>query len=101
MEINEIRAKKLEEIRRKIEEKRRLEILKKQYLSKFLSIKARERLARVRMVKPEVAEYVENLLISLYNSGKIRFVDDKTLKGILERIYERTKRNFNIRIIRK
>ncbi len=101
MELDEIKRRKLEELKKRLEEKRKLEAIKKAMLSKFLSQKARERLARVKMVKPELAEYVENLLIQMYQMGRVKFVDDDMLKNILSRIYEQTRKDFNIKIIRK
>ncbi len=101
MDLEEIKAKKLEELKRKLEEKRRLESIKRAILLKVLTQDARERLARVRLVKPELAEYVENFLIGLYQAGKIEKVDDATLKKLLGEIYKRTKKETNIKIIRK
>lgn len=101
MDLEEIKKRKLEELKKKLEEKRRMEIIKRSILSQFLTPKAKERLARVRMVKPELAEYVENLLIQLYQSGQINTVNDQMLKNLLSRIYEKTRKDFNIRIIRK
>lgn len=101
MDLEEIKRRKLEELKKKLEEKRRMEIIKRSILSRFLTPKAKERLARVRMVKPELAEYVENLLIQLYQSGQINTVNDQMLKNLLSRIYEKTRKDFNIRIIRK
>lgn len=101
MDLDEIKRRKMEELRKKLEEKKRMEMIKKSLLSRFLTQKARERLARIRMVKPELVEYVENLLIGLYQSGRVSIIDDKTLKEILGKIYEKTRKDFNIKIIRK
>lgn len=60
--------------------------LREQYLRVFLTPEARERLANVRMVRPEVAEQVENYVIQLGLAGKIRRpLDDEELKEILAR----------------
>ena len=45
---------------------------KKEMLRKILEPEARERLARVKLVKPELVEEIENYLLSLYSSGKIK-----------------------------
>lgn len=101
MDLEEIKRKKMEELKKRLEEKKKMEIIKKSLLSRFLTQKARERLARIKMVKPEFVEYVENLLIGLYQSGRVDVVDDKTLKEILEKIYKKTRKEFNIKFIRK
>ncbi len=56
-------------------------------LRRILTPEARERLARIRLAKPEVAGAVEQQLIALAASGRIqRAIDDATLRALLERI---------------
>ncbi|HXY12088.1 MAG TPA: DNA-binding protein [Thermoplasmata archaeon] len=56
-------------------------------LRRILTPEARERLARIRLAKPEIAGSVEQQLIALAASGRIqREIDDATLKALLERI---------------
>ena len=56
-------------------------------LRRILTPEARERLARIRLAKPEVASAVEQQLIALAASGRIqRAIDDVTLRALLERI---------------
>jgi programmed cell death protein 5 len=56
-------------------------------LRRVLTTEARERLARIRLAKPEVAAAVEQQLIALAASGRIqRAIDDVTLRALLERI---------------
>ena len=63
-------------------EQERTEILRR-----ILTTEARERLARIRLAKPEVAGAVEQQLIALAASGRIqRAIDDVTLRALLERI---------------
>ncbi|HLM70282.1 MAG TPA: DNA-binding protein [Thermoplasmata archaeon] len=63
-------------------EQERTEILRR-----ILTPEARERLARIRLAKPDVANSVEQQLIALAASGRIqRAVDDTTLRALLERI---------------
>ncbi|MFI5413298.1 MAG: DNA-binding protein [Candidatus Lutacidiplasmatales archaeon] len=63
-------------------EQERTEILRR-----ILTPEARERLARIRLAKPDVANSVEQQLIALAASGRIqRAVDDATLRALLERI---------------
>jgi DNA-binding TFAR19-related protein (PDSD5 family) len=63
----------------------RVEQLKKTLLQSVLDKAARERLNRVRMVKPELASQIELYLIQLYEAGKLRSqMTDAQLKDILE-----------------
>lgn len=63
----------------------RAEQLKKTLLQNVLDKAARERLNRVRMVKPELAAQIELYLIQLYEAGKLRSqMTDAQLKDILE-----------------
>ncbi len=56
-------------------------------LRRILTTEARERLARIRLAKPDVASAVEQQLIALAASGRIqRAIDDATLRALLERI---------------
>jgi len=56
-------------------------------LRRILTPEARERLARIRLAKPDVASAVEQQLIALAASGRIqRAIDDVTLRALLERI---------------
>ena len=65
-------------------------------LKQILSSEARLRLNNVKMVKPEVANTVENYLISLASQGKLRPpVTDDQLKQILLSI-QQPKRDFKI-----
>ena len=65
-------------------------------LKQILSSEARLRLNNVKMVKPDVANTVENYLINLASQGKIRPpVSDDQLKQILISI-QQPKREFKI-----
>lgn len=56
-------------------------------LRRILTPEARERLGRIRLAKPEVAQAVEQQVIALASSGRLqRAIDDATLRAILERI---------------
>jgi len=65
-------------------------------LKQILSSEARLRLNNIKMVKPDVANTVENYLINLASQGKIRPpVTDDQLKQILISI-QQPKRDFKI-----
>jgi programmed cell death protein 5 len=56
-------------------------------LRQILSPEARERLGRVELAYPDLADSIENQLIALAQSGRVqRVIDDATLKQILERV---------------
>jgi len=81
--------------REKKEERLREQAIKEQYLRLFLTPDARERLTNVKMVRPEVAEQVENYIIQLGLSGKLpRPINDDELKELL---YKFTPRRREIR----
>jgi programmed cell death protein 5 len=61
-----------------------LEEEKEEMLRKILSKEAFERLKRISLVKPELAEQIELYLIQLYQAGKIKFVNEEQMKLILE-----------------
>ncbi len=68
-------------------EMRRRDSERSEVLRRILTPEARERLARIRLAKPDVAAGVEQQLIALAASGRLpRAVDDVTLRSLLERI---------------
>lgn len=84
-------------LQREAEEARRQEILRT-----ILTSEARERLANIKLVRPEIARAVEDRLIALALQGKItQPLTDEELKAILAEIYERTKKDFRISIREK
>jgi programmed cell death protein 5 len=65
-----------------------------------LTSEARQRLANIRMVKPDVAHAIEEYIIQLVTSGKLRrTIDDDQLKELLSTIQGQAKREFKIRRI--
>lgn len=77
------------------EEMQKLEVMKKMVLKKVLSKEATERLGRIKLVKPEIANQLELYLVQLYQTGKIgKAITDEQLKMILEQIA--TKQKFRI-----
>jgi programmed cell death protein 5 len=72
--------------------------LREQVMRLFLTSEARQRLTNVRMVKPEVADFVEEQIIQLINSGKLkRQLNDEEVKEILSNIAGKERREFKIR----
>ena len=78
-----------------VEQLQQMEIMKKAVLKKILTKEATERLGRIKLVKPEIANQLELYLVQLYQSGKIgNMITDDQLKTILEQIA--TKQKFRI-----
>ncbi|MEM5797415.1 MAG: DNA-binding protein [Candidatus Aenigmatarchaeota archaeon] len=72
-----------------------LETIKRVVLKKILSKEATERLGRIKLVKPEIANQLEFYLVQLYQAGKIStMITDEQLKKILEQMA--TKQKFRI-----
>lgn len=70
-----------------VEDLQRAELMKRMMLRKILTKPALERLSRVKLVKPEVADQLESYLLNLYQSGKIKNeVSEEQMKMILETI---------------
>jgi programmed cell death protein 5 len=96
-ELDAIRRRKIQEMQRNAaedqmaaEQQKAAEVEKarrQQILRQILSPEARERLSRVRLVRADLAENVENQLIQLAGSGRInRVISDEELRDILERL---------------
>ncbi|MFI5419051.1 MAG: DNA-binding protein [Candidatus Lutacidiplasmatales archaeon] len=80
-------------------EAQRREAERAELLRRVLTPEARERLGRIRMAKPEVANSVEQQVLSLAASGRLqRQIDDATLRALLERIMPERR---DIRITRR
>ncbi|ASJ09636.1 hypothetical protein A3L11_10490 [Thermococcus siculi] len=108
-DIEEIRKRKLMELQKKYLEQQKaqeeamrqemeLEAQLDAIMRRILTPEARERLGRVKLVRPELARQVQLVLVQLYQAGQIREpIDDAKLKRILAQIDERTRRDFNIK----
>lgn len=92
-ELAEIRRKKLEAIQQQTGTEQE-QAAQEQYdqqrqaaLRKIMTTDARERLARLRIARPEFAENIENQLITLAQSGQLNTaIDDAALVQLLERL---------------
>lgn len=74
--------------------------LKANIMRLFLTSEARQRLSNVRMVKPELADFVEEQIVQLASSGKLkRQINDDEVKEILSNIAGKERREFKIRWI--
>ncbi|NJE77065.1 DNA-binding protein [Thermococcus sp. ES12] len=108
-DIEEIRKRKLMELQKKYleQQKAQEEALRQEMeleaqldaiMRRILTPDARERLGRVKLVKPELARQVELVLVQLYQAGQIREpIEDAKLKKILAQIDARTRRDFKIK----
>ncbi|MBU3902394.1 MAG: DNA-binding protein [Candidatus Thermoplasmatota archaeon] len=96
-ELEQIRKKKLQELQMSYqqriaaeEEEKETEVKKQMILGQILTQDAKERLERVKIAKPELAENVENQLILLLQNGRLnQQIDDNSLKMILRKIGSR------------
>lgn len=65
-----------------------------------LTSEARQRLGNVKMVKPDVAHAIEEYIVQLVSSGRLkRTIDDDQLKELLSSIQGTAKKDFKIRRI--
>jgi len=108
-ELEEIRRRKLLELRKQLEEEERRRQLeaemrarKEAILRSILTPEARQRLANLRLVKPELAEAAENVLIQLVQAGQLAPpITDEQVKAILLRLDQQSRRDYKIRFERK
>jgi programmed cell death protein 5 len=99
-EEEELRRRKLLELRARLEEQRRQEELRRQFevqkrlaLQQILTPEARSRLANIRAARPEYAEQLELQLIQLAQAGRLKSqITDAQLREILRRLQERRRR---------
>jgi len=103
-EIEELRRRKMLELRARVEEqqgqaeqRRQYENQKRLAILQIMTPEARSRLANIRAAKPEFAEQLELQLIQLAQSGRLGSkITDVQLRDILSRLQAR-KHKFKIR----
>jgi programmed cell death protein 5 len=101
-ELEEIKLRKLAEMRRKIEEERERRARIEALLRQILTPEARERLYNLRLVKPDLARALEEQLVLLAQSGRVPIpITDEFLKKILAELYEQTHKETRITFKRK
>jgi programmed cell death protein 5 len=98
-ELEKIKRQRLLELQRRAaeEEKLKAELEKQAALRVVLTPEARQRLANIRIVRPEFAEQLENQLLQLAQAGRLPVpVTDEQLKRILEALTSK-RRDITIR----
>nr|WP_217221075.1 DNA-binding protein [Ignicoccus islandicus] len=93
-ELEELKRRKLMELQRELESKKaeeqrraKEELIREEILRRALTSEARQRLANVKLVRPELAIQVENYIIALAQAGRIpRPITDEELKEILAKL---------------
>jgi len=106
-ELEELKKKKLQELQQQaalqetLEEqeiqKKQVEEQKKTILRSIMTNPARERLARIKMARPEVAEAIENQLIMIAQSGQLKNkINDDQLRMLLTKVIPK-KRDIKIK----
>jgi len=89
--LDALRRKKMADLQRRlaqeqqrIQTQKQVEMQKQALLRRILSTTARQRLANLKMVKPEFAEQIELQIIRVAQAGRLKIpVTDEQLKEIL------------------
>jgi len=106
-ELDKLRKKKLQELQQQLttqdvleeqeQQRQEFEEQKKQILRMLLTAPARERLGRIKIARPEIAEAIENQIIMLAQSGKLKNkINDEQLRMLLSKALPK-KRDIKIR----
>ena len=96
-ELENLRRKKLQELQQQgqlqesLEEqgaqKKELEEKRRTILRSILTTQAKERLGRIKVARPEMAEEIENQLIMLVQGGRLKNkINDEQLRMLLSKI---------------
>ena len=93
-ELDALRRRKLQELEYRAqqesvaqEQSKQMDAQKQALMRQLLTPEARERLANIRLTRPDIVDSVESQLITLVQSGRInQQIDDYTLRQILRKI---------------
>lgn len=99
-DLEEIQKRKLQELRmrlaaeqQRIEKQKALETQKQAVLRQVLTTEARQRINRIKLVRPQFAEQIELQLIQAVQLGQLQFpVTDTQLKTLLKKLQTRKKK---------
>lgn len=106
-ELAELRRRKMEELQRQqmeqqamehqaIQQEQQLEAQIQAILKQVLDPEARERLNTIKLTRPEFAKAVEQQIVMLAQSGRLRQkITDEQLKNLLQQLTP-SKRDFSI-----
>jgi len=106
-ELKNLRKRKLEELQRQRQfqesldeqedQKKEFQDKKRMILRTILTTEAKERLGRIKVARPELADAIENQLIILAQSGQLKTkINDEQLQMLLARLIPK-KRDINIK----
>ncbi len=99
-DIEEIRRKKLEELKKEQEEEQvriQQEIQKQMVFKQILDLKARERLTRIKMANPQYGEQIEAVLLQLLQAGRIKGkLTEEAFKQLIRQVFGSQKKEFHI-----
>ena len=85
--------------RKDIQEDKEKKALRENIMRMALTSEARQRLANIKMVKPQIAQTIEDYIIQMATSGKLKqVINDDQLKEILASLQVK-KHEFTIRRI--
>jgi len=101
-DLENLKKKRLQELQQQMsmqeamddqqDQQKEFEDQKKMILRAILTDSARERLGRIKIARPEVVESIENQLITLAQSGKLKNkINDEQLRMLLSRIIPKKK----------
>ena len=93
-ELEAIRRRRMTEITQQAQQQvaaeaqaRQVASQRQSILRQILTPEARERLGRIELAYPEIAQSVEDQLIALAQAGRVQqAIDDRTLQEILRRV---------------
>jgi programmed cell death protein 5 len=81
-----------------LQKMRQIEEMKKKVLVTILSKEAYERLSRVRVANPELANQADLYLLQIYQTGKLAGrITDEQMKEVLRALSPDSGKGFNIR----